>query len=140
MKSIRIASRVAALANVEWVVPSYEDEIGEFRRYADLGEDDMEKVRAQFTPDRLRPLTDSIWRTLGNTDSYDVKDEAQAAKLAESYGKDLRSILKLLINGGTIDAPVVLHRDGEFELVSGNTRLMASRALGITPTILLVEL
>lgn len=139
MKSFRIAFRVAALANVEWVVPSYKNEIEEFRRYDDISEDDMKKVRAQFTPDRLRPLTDNVWRSLSNTDSYDVKDEAQAAKLAESYGKDWRSILKLLTSGSAVDAPIVLHRDGEYDLVAGNTRLMFSRALGITPTILIVD-
>jgi hypothetical protein len=138
-KSLRIASRIAALANVEWVVPSYEDEIGEFRRYTDLGEDDMKWVRAQFTPDRLRPLTDVIWRSLGNTDSYDVRDEAEAVNLAEKYEKDWKSIKTRLLSGGSIDAPIILVRGGQYELVAGNTRLMMSRVLGVQPKVLFVQ-
>jgi hypothetical protein len=124
---------------VAWTLPSFEDELGEFNRY-DLSREEVAAIRDQFSQSNMVKLTEDIWSRLNNTDSYDVRDEDEVASLAQEYMKDWVSIKERLEDGGPMDAPIVLLRDGDYELVAGNTRLMLCRTMGITPQVLLVEL
>ncbi len=128
--------------NVEWTLPSYENEWEEFDRYG-FSQEELNTIQEQFTQENLIVLTEDIWSRLGNTDSYDVNDEDEVVGLAKSYGKNWKSIKKIkriLNRDGKMDAPIVLLQEGRYELVAGNTRLMLCKVLGITPQVLLVEL
>ena len=124
---------------VRWALPRYEDEAGEFARYPGLTDSDLEAIRAQFVPANVENLTDDVWSELGNTDSYDVHNMEEVRILATKYGKDYGSIIDGIENGEAVPAPIVMVRDGAYELVAGNTRLMVSRALGIQPKVLVIH-
>ena len=94
----------------------------------------------------LVDLSEDMWKQLENTDSYDISSKNWA--LVEEHAvaghmdrpRDWRTLKTQFEDGASIEAPIVLKTKGILHLVSGNTRLMIARALGITPKVLLVEL
>ena len=63
-----------------------------------------------------------------------------ATELANHYGRDIKSLINAFDNWKDIQAPIVLNTGKEYYLVSGNTRLMVSKAKKIKPKIWLVDL
>lgn len=120
-------------------VPSFEEESGEFDRY-DFMPEDLKKLKSQFKEANLKPLSNSIWSKLNNTDSWEVKGLDDLKKFAEQYGRNWESIVDAYRSGTPIPAPIVLHKDGSYELIAGNTRLMAAKALNKTPKVLMLNL
>lgn len=126
--------------NTKWKKPDIDEEQGEIERTAlDLGIDNYEDLMGRAKKSKLEPLTDELWSQLENTDSYDTDTVKKADRLAREYNRDIASVFDGM--GKELPSPIVLLRDGEPPyLVGGNTRLMASRALGHTPKVLLVRM
>jgi hypothetical protein len=112
-----------------WEKPSKDEEKNEFSRYP-------KKYWNKFEAGRLVDLDEKTWSNLKNTDSYSIKDIDHAKELANIYKRDIESILK----ADKLPAPIVVEKNKEYELVSGNTRLMVARALKIKPKIWLIEI
>ncbi len=73
-----------------------------------------------------------------NTDSFETNTVQKAVNLAKEYDRDIAKIFQGM--GKKLPAPIVLMRKGKPPyLVGGNSRLMASRALGTKPKILAVR-
>ncbi len=138
-----------------FVVPNLERERGEIRRVAqevfDLN--DPEKIRqfgiqfleaAKTAP--LVELSEDIWSKLQNTDSYGIPSQDWSLVEEHAVGghpdspRDWQFYKARCEQGDPVDAPTILKTGETYHLVSGNTRLMVARALGITPKVLLVEL
>ena len=126
--------------NTKWKKPDVDEEQGEIERTAlALGIDNYEDIVAKAKKSKLEPLTEEVWSQLENTDSYDTDTVKKADALAREYNRDIASVFDGM--GKELPSPIVLLRDGEPPyLVGGNTRLMASRALGHTPKVLLVRM
>jgi hypothetical protein len=131
-----------------FVFPTFRDELGEIERVQQYFNIDSPDFVASFleraTHNVLIPLSDELWSTLENTDSTDIQkdDWASVADHSEAQEKkrdwqDLRTKLEAKI---PLDAPVIAKYRDTFHLVSGNTRLMVSRALGIRPQVLIVDI
>lgn len=120
-------------------LPLFDEEEGEFDRY-NFSEEEKNSFRNQFLEKNLKPLSDKIWSQLNNTDSWDEqsKNMEYVEKIAKQEEKDLPSIIDG-IKSGSIPAPIVLQKDGKYELIGGNTRLMAARALKIRPRVLMIK-
>ena len=94
----------------------------------------------------LVELSDDIWSRLENTDSYDIPRQGWAIVEEHAVGghpdhpRDWQFYKTLYEQNGVIEAPMILKKGDLYHLVSGNTRLMVARSLGITPKVLLVEL
>lgn len=132
------AMRIAE-TSVSWVSPSLEEEEEELVRLADEEGLDMPSLLREAHRAKLRALKDSDWQRLEGTDSYDVSSVNEATHIAEGYGRDVDSVIQGMVQGAGIPAPIVLERtDGSLTLVSGNARLMAARALGLSPQVLWV--
>ncbi len=133
--------------------PNIEKELGEIERVAQKysPQDPKDFVHAFYKKAEqgtLIDLTEEMWSTLDNTDSFDIPRNGwekvaehidytnQGTETARSWEK-LKQIME---QGQELDAPIVLKHLDETHLVSGNTRLMVARALGKTPRILLVEM
>ncbi len=96
----------------------------------------------------LVELTEDMWRELENTDSFDIQPGGWE-KVAEHINytnketgakRDWEGLKQAMEQGKRLDAPIVLRHAGQLHKVSGNTRLMVARALGIRPKVLLVEM
>jgi len=124
--------RVAAM----WTMPSIEEEQDELLRTAKEWGISLLQLKHSFGKAKLVMLTNKDWKRLENTDSWKVKTLNQARKLAKSYGKDISPILEAFHTGHSLPAPIVLEYQGKLILVAGNTRLMLSKILHKSPTVL----
>ena len=136
-----------------FVFPNIKEEVGEIERVAQLyapgnERDFMENFLEASKAEQLVDLTEDLWSKLENTDSYDIKsgdwgkveEHINFSNTENDYNRDWNDLKQKIEQGQRIDAPIILKYDDTFHLVSGNTRLMVSRALGKTPKVLIVEM
>jgi cytidyltransferase-like protein len=98
----------------------------------------LEDLKFAFIAGKMVILSEDIWAKLENSDSWEVKTIDDAIKLADKYNKNWRPTYEAIKAGEDIDPPMVLnYADTHYYLVSGNTRLMFYKALGITPKVLM---
>ncbi|MBP6912757.1 MAG: hypothetical protein KBB86_02380 [Candidatus Pacebacteria bacterium] len=137
----------------EWVRPNLEEERGEVERVVleflgkEITQENINQVIKILESAPLVDLSDKDWEVLENTDSFHnvkfghLKD---AEKITEEYNLDLapnnkrnfKNLLAGFQGGRKMKAPTILRNSaGKLHLVSGNTRLMISRALGIRPKV-----
>lgn len=106
----------------------------------------LEKFVEQARKNTLVTLAEDLWSKLENTDSYDIpKGDFEMVKYHAVEGnpnapRDWETLKSKMEKGDQIDAPIVCEKGGKLHLVSGNTRLMVARTLGIVPQILLVKM
>jgi hypothetical protein len=125
--------------------PDINAEQGEFERTGKAyGLDHIELMRQAETMGRLMELSEEVWSRLGNTDSFDIGESGwntvRQHSDSQEVKRDWESLKNLLVRGDAVDAPIIMKRRGEYHLVSGNTRLMVARALGMRPHVLLFEI
>ncbi len=129
-----------------------EYELGEIQRVAEkycvkdvshFADQICERVEAAS----LVVLDEDIWSRLANTDSYTIEkgnwDQVDACVTEENRGTGaLRKWrkTKLKMEEGGVCAPIILKKEGYYELLSGNTRLMISRAFGIQPNVIVIDI
>ena len=126
---------------VYFLYPDLEAERGEFERVAETFSIDDSVLMFQAQSGELVDLDDAIWRQLDNTDSnrFDVGDWDTAVRFATEANRDYLDLKDKLERNVKLDAPIIMQHNTKYHLVSGNTRLMVSKALGITPKVLLFE-
>jgi hypothetical protein len=113
-----------------WKKPNKLEEKEEFYSYP-------EKYFNKFEEGKLIELKEEIWNKMKNTDSYKIKNLQEAKNMSNFYKRDIDSILQAT----SLPAPIVVKdTKGQYILVAGNTRLMVSRALKVTPKIWLIDL
>lgn len=124
-----------------WVPPLLHDEQSELERTAHALGVNLSALQQAWSNATLVVLDDDTWSRLENTDSCGPLTVEEATRLAHNYGRDIAQVLAGLTTGADLPAPVVLFRKtAQPYLVGGNTRLMASRALGHTPKVLAILL
>lgn len=117
-------------------------ESGELARVAgELGVE-LSVLEYQAQNGELIILNTEIWNSLENTDSKDIEinDWEKIENLSSQVGKDWKDIKNKLKTGTTLDAPIIVKFGDRYHLVSGNTRLMVSKAKGVNPKVLLFEI
>jgi hypothetical protein len=120
--------------------PDFEAEIGEFERVSiKFGIPVSDLLRSAESAE-LNFIEDDVWESLENTDSTNIKpgDWAEVDTLAKQAERDWEEV-KRKIEAGVEYAPIILKHNGEYHLVSGNTRLMVCKAMGIVPKVLVFE-
>lgn len=143
--------------SVNWVRPNLQNERSEIERTLrefvglEPTDVDIEGVIEIIQSAPMVDLEDEEWEKLDNTDSFhNVRPDhiEDAQKITEEYNQDVargnqRSVDTLVegfTNGKEMETPVILRKEtGETHLVSGNTRLMISRALRIKPKVIIAE-
>lgn len=127
------------MSNVQWIIPNLEDERGEIEEHAKEHQLSADDMRTALLNGSLVTLTDSMWSSLDNTDSWRTTSLVDVRKLAREYDRDAGRLVSAFQNATTrMPAPLVLRfPDGFLFLLAGNTRLMVCRAMGIRPKILL---
>lgn len=125
--------------------PDIFSEKGEFERVASTFNIDSSVLLWSAQQGSMTQLTEDIWSTLQNTDSFSVEkdDHDTATQHTESIGSDYREVAEAIYagvaNNQLIHAPIVMKIGNLYHLVSGDTRLMAARAYGVTPKIWMFE-
>lgn len=118
-------------------------EKGELERVAKKFGIDSSVLLYQAQQGNMRTLNETDWCTLDNTDSYYIESgdwETVASHAQEQeIVRDWESIKTALETGTQLDAPIIMKIGDQTHLVSGNTRLMVSRALGIKPQVWVFE-
>jgi hypothetical protein len=141
-----------------WIRPNLETERGEIERVIRefLGQEPTEEKTSNIInileSASVIDLSYEDWRHLENTESFQyirpghVEDaekvvEDKNEKLPPDNKRDFKAVLNGFNNGGKMECPTILRdKDGRLHLVSGNTRLMIARALGITPKVIIGEI
>ena len=90
----------------------------------------------------LVSLTPSLWEQLQNSDadSIEMGDWNKVAENARMAGRNWETLKDKMERGMPLDAPIILRYASKLHLVSGNTRLMVARALGLKPQVVLVRM
>ncbi len=130
-----------------FILPKLESEVGEIERVAGVfarknASGFVSSFMATAKVSELVPLSEEEWVKLENTDSYDIPtgDWGMVKYHADAENRDWQSLKIKMEIGESLDAPIILKIGETLHLVSGNTRLMVSRAMGIVPKVLLVNL
>jgi len=140
-----------------WVRPDLQKERGEIERAVRefSGEEpNVENVQRVFDALKNAPmveLSDEMWAALDNTDSFHniiPGHIEEARQITETYNQELppqnRRDFGAILNGfkgGAMEAPVIIkNKEGALHLVSGNTRLMIARSLGVKPDVIVAEI
>ena len=141
-----------------WIRPNLRNEIGEIQRvlesFLDIepSRENVIKLVQTLEVSPLVELTDELWEKLENTESFHEiqKGDFQAVeKITEEYNKDLpedrkrsaKNILDGFRNNQPMEVPTIIeNEEGGIHLISGNTRLMTARALGIRPQVIISKL
>lgn len=147
-----VVSIFAEKTFTNYIEPDWEDEFGEMER--EISEnllphgtpEEQEQVAMKMLSDfrkaKLQPLPKNIWDQLQNTDSNSIPLSGfdQAKAIADGYGRSIDTIVSLIKSNSELPPPQILRRpNGQYTLIGGNTRLMAFRALGIIPKVLMVD-
>lgn len=136
-----------------FIKPSLKDEYGEIERVSSIFQNEN---KADFiatfiekaSNTALSTLSEDQWKNLENTDSFDI-GIGEWDKVAEHIDyinqetgaqRDWKDIREKMEQGKELDAPIILKYNNTLHLVSGNTRLMVARALGVLPEVLFVEI
>lgn len=142
--------------NPDWIRPDLQEERGEIERVIVeflKKEPNAENVSAVVSALESAPvvdLSDEEWELLENTDSHldnvrpgHIED---AEKINNIYNlelppenrRDFKKTLAGFLNGSKMKMPTILRdKTGKLHLVSGNTRLMISRALSVRPKVII---
>jgi len=132
--------------SANFIFPSAQNEYGEIERVGKTFNQGPNNFAENFILRSfgmmLKELPEDIWAKLENTDSADIAkgDWETVAYHAGAEHRDWQSLKQKMEIGVPIDAPIIAEIKGRFHLVSGNTRLMVARALGIIPKVLIVDM
>ncbi|HEY4498562.1 MAG TPA: hypothetical protein VJH94_00695 [Candidatus Paceibacterota bacterium] len=136
--------------NTTFVFPDLEKERGEIGRVARVFAPEdinafVERFYERSKKATLMVLSEDTWSQLENTDSYDIalgawkEVEYHAIEGKPEAPRDWKVMRDKIEQHQLLEAPIVVKMGDRYHLVSGNTRLMVVRALGITPEVLVVD-
>ncbi len=128
--------------------PNIKSELGEFDRVADtFGLESDVLVFLAKTEGKMVVLDDAMWVHLHNTDSINITKgdwetvdaNVQEGNKSADKPRDWKFLKHKIESGIKLDASIIMKYGDLYHVVSGNTRLMVSKALGINPEVLIFE-
>ena len=143
--------------NPNWIRPDLKRERGEIERVLQefLGEvpskENLKRVMEILDNAPMAELSEELWESLENTDSFhNIRPGhlEDIEKIVEEYNQELdpenkryfERHLERYLKGIPMETPTIIrNKDGISHLISGNTRLMVARALGVRPKVVIGE-
>ncbi|OGD25111.1 hypothetical protein A2819_00160 [Candidatus Azambacteria bacterium RIFCSPHIGHO2_01_FULL_40_24] len=143
---------------VTWTRPKIEREQGEVERVVgeflrqEVNAENIKQISDILDKAPMVELSEEMWESLENTDSFhNIKPGhlEDVERIIAEYNQDLppdqrRSYerhLNRFLNGTPMECPTIIkNKEGILHLVSGNTRLMFSRALKVRPKVVIGEI
>lgn len=115
-------------------------------------QDQLRFLNALFYNTQPRRLSNSVWKQLKNSGSWEVKtiDNIFRNLKRDGVRRNVSRIVNQFVGEGVIndfngrvECPIILHAPentgNEYQLVAGNTRLSMARALNQTPEVVILE-
>lgn len=142
---------------VNWIRPDLEKEKGEIERVlsgflgVEVTDENFNRLVDSIKKAPIAELSDEEWDELDNADSFHFVRPGHiedAEEIIEKYNQDepveqRRSVVLLkesFLGGKQMETPIIVTNEkGDGHLLSGNTRLMVARALGIRPKVIIAE-
>ncbi len=139
----------------KWVRPNLENERGELERVVsgflqeEVGANNIERLLMLLETSPITELSEQDWEELENTDSFHdltIGDVEKAESIADTYNRDLKEVdrrdfkklLESFQQNKEMECPLIVRsKQGRIHLVSGNTRLMICRVLGLRPKVII---
>lgn len=131
-----------------FIAPDIQAEEGEFDRVGkEFGMESDVLMFLAKEEGKLQMLDNTLWSRLTNTESTDILkgdwDVINAiiehSNTTAENPRDWKDLKNKIESGTKLDAPIIMKYGETYHLVSGNTRLMVSKALGINPEVLIFE-
>lgn len=122
--------------------PDIYAEYGEFDRVGkEFGFDGSVLMHLAKENGKMVTLNEDLLARLENTDLHDIEegDWETVASKSKQAKRDYISV-KNDFDAGEVKAPIIFDSGDRLHLVSGNTRLMVSRALGVRPQVYIFKL
>jgi hypothetical protein len=144
--SVRFCVVAATLAeetvgSIKWISAPVDP--GVLKKFADEENIKIENLQENVKKSKLQKLSLSDWKNLEESLSYNlnaVQEMVQSARNDDVHSDILES-MEDMSKYGYAKAPVIAQReDGSVTLISGDEQLIAARALGVTPEVMLVHL
>ena len=143
--------KIQNIPNPAFVFPEVERESTEIQRVAkEFAHADQDQFLSRFIEtareSQLTQLSEDVWSNLENTDSFDVNRgdwdlvNNHAVNGHPHRPRDWKLLKSKMENNENIEAPMLCKFGDRYHLVSGNTRLMVARALGVMPSVLMVDI
>ena len=122
-----------------WKKPDFKSELNEFKRVAKEKDINLKDLKKAYDSAELVFLEKNFWKKIENTDSWETTTREKAEAVAKKHNRNIDRIYNNI--HGEMDAPIVLINGNDPPtLVSGNTRLMVCRVMGIQPDIVLIKI
>jgi len=124
-----------------WKRPSFDEEIGEFKRTAEDINIPLEILKKAFPTGSLSELQDDDWLEVENCDSSDPSWTREEARAHLKDKRDFGRIEEGLVRGAQMPAPIVLYRKNHRPyLIAGSSRLLGCRVLNLRPVVFKIDL
>lgn len=140
----------------KWVLPDFNSsqELGELERVSrTFKPEDPQAFEKQFQEQvknlKIVSLTEELLAQLENTDASDISEGdfervkhyvIQGSDGNPEHVRDWEYLKGKMERGEELDMPVIIKMGDVYHKMSGNTRLMVARALGIYPKVAIVNL
>ncbi|MDB5190176.1 MAG: hypothetical protein JWN49_502 [Parcubacteria group bacterium] len=140
-----------------WIRPNLKNEGGELVRVVETflhqepNKENVENLYGILNSAPVVELSEEEWEKLENTDSFQgitpgelsearVLTEEQNQELSHENRRNFDELLTAFRDGKDMECPTIIRKSGVLHLVSGNTRLMLSRALKIRPKVIIGDI
>jgi hypothetical protein len=125
----------------EFIAPDFFEEYGEFERVAKTFDFDISVLlHVSEVEGKSVSLSEDIWAQLENSDSYKIEFDDWDRVRINSEAQEVTRDWKVLRDSKKIKMPIIMKYASTYHLVSGNTRLMVCRAMGIRPEVFIFEI
>lgn len=118
----------------------YDYEKEEFERVAKYYKISPTILEQKYPLSKIQILKPSVWKTIKNTTSWNVKNIEEVADISNRSNKNYKKIAIDMIDTKKTYAPIILKNKEKYHLIAGNVRLMLCRVLNIQPQVCIVEI
>ena len=146
--NLELPHSLESIPEIQWIRPTWDTEKDEAIRVASkfgvTSESQLSivrKIEDGIERGELVELTADVWSRLENTDSWKIStgDFLSVRNFSEEYGRDDQKLLEAMKQGKSMEVPVIAQFGDVLHLVSGNTRLMITKAIGKIPRVIFVR-
>jgi hypothetical protein len=126
---------------ISWKQSDFSYESDQFKKIAVELKQDIKNLEKNYKNASMAVLTDNMWSSLSNTESWNIKTAQEYVTIAKRKNKNYRQIAFDLLHANKQHCPIAIRlADNSLRLIAGDVRLMLCRLLKIQPKIVLMSI